>query len=449
MSKKKWFNSISGRLNVSYFCASLLVLCCVNTVLFLSIEHHFYQQDHHVLTQKFATIDKLRIEGDFISKFGSFFSSSETKLWLISNNELIYRSQPVPLPNDFSLESPLLEWSTGNNYYRGQLFKLENSPDTYAILGIGIDHHRAYLQSFGQVLLLSTIIASLVSGFLGFTIVSRELAPLKRLEAHMQMISTNKLDIRIPLASFPKELLPLVDVVNQMLTRLECEFERLSDFSSDIAHELRTPLANMMTQTHVTLSKVRSIDEYQNILVSSSEELNRLNKTISDILYLAKSDHNLLMKSLERLDLANMSEELIGYYELAGEDKSLSFKLVGHAEVVGDRTMIKRAISNLLSNAVRHSNEGSTITIKIQRINLITEVSISNEGDPIPTESLPHLFRRFYRVDKSRAHSTSSGSGLGLPIARSIAQLHNGDVSVTSEHNNTIFTLSLKDLETS
>lgn len=445
MNNTRRLNSIASRLNLSYFLASLVVLCSFGSVIYISVEYHFYQQDHFVLTQKFETIHKLRIEGDFIDKFGTFFSSGETKLWLISNNDLIYSSQPIPLPKDFSLttQNPFLEWSSGNDFFRGQLFKLESSPGSYAILGLNINHHYVYLNNIRHMIIITTILASLVSGLLGWLIVRQELKPLRQLEEHVRKISTKKLDIRIPTEHFPRELFPLVTGFNAMLDRLENDFERISEFSSDIAHELRTPIGNMMTQTHVALSKKRTIEEYQEVLVSASEELGRLTKTISDMLYLAKSEHKLLLKTVEFFDLKQLSSELIEFYELAGEDKCLHFKLVGDAHIMGDKVMLKRAIGNLLSNAIRHSNHNSVINIRIQQHNARTELFVSNEGETIPPESIPHLFERFYRADKSRVHSSSSGAGLGLPIALSIAQLHNGDISVKTDSNKTTFVLSI------
>jgi two-component system heavy metal sensor histidine kinase CusS len=409
------------------------------------VSYHFYQQDHHVLAQKFETFHKIRGEGDFIDRFGSFFTSGETKLWYVSNNQVTYSSQSIPLPNNFSTStsSRFLEWTTGSDHYRAQVFKLDESPDSYAILGLNINHHLVYLSSIKYVILITTMVASLVSGLLGWFIVRKELTPLRQLEKHIQTISTKRLDVRIPTPHFPRELLPLVTGFNAMLDRLEIDFERISEFSSDIAHELRTPISNMMTQTHVALAKKRSAEEYQDILVSASEELARLTKTITDMLYLAKSEHNLLMKTVERFDLNLLSQELIEFYELAGEDKALRFQLLGEAQVEGDKVMLKRAIGNLLSNAVRHSNSNGVIEIKIQKNQASIEVSVSNEGDAIPPESIPHLFERFYRADKSRRHSSSSGSGLGLPIARSIAQLHNGNIRVETQEGKSTFTLSI------
>ncbi|WP_244291696.1 MULTISPECIES: heavy metal sensor histidine kinase [Vibrio] len=438
-------NSITGRLVLSYFAASIVVLCVLSTATLYSLKHHFYQQDYFTIEQKFQTIDKLRVEGDFIAKFGEFFETGDTKLWLISDGKLMYQSQNVPLPEGLlaSKSDRHLEWVVDGKQYRAQLFSLENSPGIVAVLGFNIDHQVVFIQSFTKVLILTTIIASIISGVLGWLIAQKELKPLKRLEQHVNNTSTNQLDLRIPTNHFPKELMPLVIGFNAMLDRLEGDFERLSDFSSDIAHELRTPIGNMMTQTQVALSKPRTTPEYQDILVSNVEELQRITKTMTDILYLAKSEHNLLLKTNQQIELKPLLEDMVEFYELAGEEKTLSFTVVGESTVLADKTMLKRALSNLLSNAVRHSHMGSVVDVTMTHSETHNFIAVSNLGDSIPEDSLPLLFDRFYRVDKSRVHNSSSGAGLGLSITRSIAKLHGGDITVRSESGKTTFTLSL------
>lgn len=442
------FKSITNRLVFSYFTASLVVLCVLSGATLYSLKHHFYEQDYFHIDQKFRTIDKLRVDGNFIEKFGEFFATGDTKLWLIEQGRLIYRSQNVSLPDGFSIEQKKLkfEWEDEGNRYRAKIFPLDSSPGVYAIIGGSINHHKVFIQGFGKMLLLTTLLASVISGLLGWLIARKELAPIKRLERHVSNITTHQLDIRVPAHGFPKELMPLVVGFNDMLNRLEGDFERLSEFSSDIAHELRTPLGNMMTQTQVALSQPRSSDEYQNILISNIEELNRITKTITDMLYLAKSEHNLLLKTNEAFELAELAEELADYYEMAGDEKEITIALSGTSRVTADKNMIRRALGNLLSNAVRHSKERSNIDVTISQTHSHSRIAVSNFGELIPEASLPYIFDRFYRVDKSRAHTSSAGAGLGLSITRSIARLHNGDINLVSEEGKTTFTLTIETL---
>jgi len=227
-----------------------------------------------------------------------------------------------------------------------------------------------------------------------------------------------------------------------MLGRLKESFDRLSDFSSDIAHELRTPVSNLLTQTQVMLSKVRSIDEYQDVLASNAEELERLSRTIADMLFLAKADNHLLVPTQESVDLRAEISSMLEFYEPLIEEKRQQLTLHGHAEVDGDRLMLRRAVGNLLSNAIRHTPEHGFINIALEIEGKKVSIRIENSGETIPSEHLPRLFDRFYRVDSSRQHA-GEGSGLGLAITKSIALAHNGSVSVSSTDGVTSFALWL------
>ncbi|MBC7004165.1 heavy metal sensor histidine kinase [Photobacterium sp. BZF1] len=439
------FNSMSSKLIVSFFTASILVLFALSATTLYHLKRHFYFQDKDAITHKYRTLNKLQLQNDFIAKYGTFFELGENKLWAVEDNKVIYQSTDTPLPFDFLNDSgqDSAEWEIDNNRFRAFRFHLEEEPGVEIILGININRQRIFLNSFSVVLLWITLGASMVSGFLGWLIVKKGMRPVKHLEEHMKQISTEKLDLRIEPALFPSELQQLVVVSNDMLSRLEKEFERLSEYSSDIAHELRTPISNMMTQTQVILAHPRTSEEYQESLISTSEELSRLTKTITDMLYLAKSEHNLLQTDNEDIDLYPLIEDLAEYYELAGDEKGVTINLTGSGTVHGDKEMLKRALGNLISNAVRHSDNNEAINIQISQINNTTKVAVINKGETIPAEYLPYIFERFYRVDKARMHRATAGAGLGLAIARSIAKIHNGDILVRSDNGITSFILSV------
>ncbi|ELR66474.1 Heavy metal sensor histidine kinase [Photobacterium marinum] len=438
------FKSLSSRLIISFFTVSILVLCALSTVTLYSLKHHFFQQDKYQLDQKFQTINTLQLQDDFIAKYGTLFELGETKLWVIKHREVIYQTQPLTLPDEFvqyhNLDS--FEWQIDQNHYRAFRYHAAE-PRVDVVLGIKTDHQRRFLEGFSTVLIWTTLLASMVSGVLGWVIVKHGLWPLRKLKHHMEQTSTEKLNLRLEPSQFPVELQNLVIGFNDMLSRLENDFERLSEFSSDIAHELRTPISNMMTQTQVTLAHPRTVEEYQESLISTTEELSRLAKIITDMLYLAKSEHNLLEISKIDLELHDLLEGLVDYYELAGDEKELSIELKGHATVYGDKEMLKRAVGNLISNAVRHSYDNETIKVQIASDEASTSVTVINKGETIDASYLPHLFERFYRVDKSRTHRATAGAGLGLAIARSIARIHHGDISVKSANGITSFILTI------
>ena len=217
-----------------------------------------------------------------------------------------------------------------------------------------------------------------------------------------------------------------------MLQRLEDSFQRLSDFSSDIAHELRTPVSNLMTQTQVAVSKSRTTDEYKEILYSNLEEYDRLSRMISDMLFLAKADNGLIFPNKEEVDLAQEVQVVIDFFEPVADEKNVKILCTGNASIVGDKLMMRRAISNLLSNAIRHTDENQQININIEMMaSKQIRLTIENPCKPIPQEHLTKIFDRFYRIDPSRQRNTE-GSGLGLAITKSIIESHGGVIFATS-----------------
>jgi two-component system heavy metal sensor histidine kinase CusS len=280
-------------------------------------------------------------------------------------------------------------------------------------------------------------------GVLGWIAVRRGLAPLQAIKREAAGITAHRLNARLPTDSIPTELADLAETLNEMFARLESSFQRLSDFSSDLAHELRTPVSNLLTQTQVTLSKARTADEYRDVLASNVEEFERLSRMIADMLFLAKSENDLIIPNREPVDLALEVEGLLEYYGVLAEEKQITLGCTGSGVVWGDRLMIRRAISNLLSNAVRHTPDGGRVTVRMDDSDQrVAKLVVENTGDTIPAEHMGRLFDRFYRVDTSRQY-LGEGAGLGLAITRSIARAHDGEILGRSDHGITAFELIL------
>ena len=240
----------------------------------------------------------------------------------------------------------------------------------------------------------------------------------------------------------PPELIDLATAFNDMLARLEGSFRRLSDFSSDLAHELRTPVSNLMTQTQVALSQARSADKYREVLYSNLEEYDRLARMIADMLFLAKADNGLIVPSSEMVDLAAETHGLFDFYGALAEEQGVGLALSGAGVIRGDRLMIRRALSNLLSNAIRHTPRDASVTVHIERRDSSEiRLTVQNPGENIEPEHLPRLFDRFYRVDPSR-HKASEGAGLGLAITKSIAEAHQGTIQAYSSNGSTRFAIT-------
>jgi two-component system heavy metal sensor histidine kinase CusS len=243
--------------------------------------------------------------------------------------------------------------------------------------------------------------------------------------------------------SVPRELESLVSSFNAMLARLEESFVRLSNFSADIAHELRTPISNLRTHTEVILSKKRAPDTYEENLYSNLEDLNRLSSIIDGMLFLAKSDNGLVLPAKEKVELRSVVEKLFEYYQLLAEDTGVKLQVSGHGAVYGDGTMLDRMISNLLSNALRYTPPDCTVSVKIESLGSIISLSVKNPGEEIAGEHLPRLFDRFYRVDPARREGATNNAGLGLAIVRSLVDAHDGAVECVSGGGYTTFEIRL------
>jgi two-component system, OmpR family, heavy metal sensor histidine kinase CusS len=313
-----------------------------------------------------------------------------------------------------------------------------------AVVEVATDlmHHEMFMASFRTALWSTVGLAALASGLLGWAVARRGLAPLRDISRDAASITANRLDRRLPTEAIPEELAEVARTLNAMLARLEESFRKLSDFSSDLAHELRTPLSNLLTETQVTLAKARTAREYEDVLASNAEELERLSRTISDMLFLAKADNGLVLPNPEPVDLRGQVEGLLSFYEALAEEGGVRLAVEGQATVPGDPLMLRRAIGNLLSNALRHTPRGGHVAVRLcASEDGAGTVSVENTGETIPAEHLPRLFDRFYRVDPARRQA--EGAGLGLAITRSIVRAHGGDVSVRSADGLTTFELVL------
>ena len=349
-------------------------------------------------------------------------------------------------PSRDAARPPARIWVRGEDTYRGIVADLPaadpgQSP-ARVVVSLDIAHHRAFMTAFERSLWLAIVLAIGLSGLLGWLAARGGLAPLRRMAAVASGVSAHSLHDRIELADLPVELHDLAGEFNGMMSRLEAAFHRLSDFSSDIAHELRTPISNLMTQTQVALTRARSADEYRDILHSNLEEFDRLARMIGDMLFLAKADNGLLPRPAETVALEAEAQALAEFYDAVAEEQGVRLVIAGAASVTGDRLMLRRALANLVSNALRHTAVGGSVTIAIEREGDTVRVAVSNPGTPIPPEHLPRLFERFHRVDPARARH-GEGAGLGLAITRSIVEAHGGRVGVASAHGITVFTLSL------
>jgi two-component system heavy metal sensor histidine kinase CusS len=338
----------------------------------------------------------------------------------------------------------LRQWKQAGVSYRGMAVSMttgSGKPYTVAV-ALDIEHHELFMDTFRSVLGIAIALATLATAGLGWIVTRWGLLPLRQVTDTVAGISAERLGARLPASGLPAELMPLTAAFNAMLARLDDSFRRLSEFSSNIAHELRTPISNLMTQTQVALSSVRDKDEYKEVLYSSLEEYERMAQMVGDMLYLAQADNGLLRPGPDKVNLANETQDLFDYFEAWAEERGVSLTLTGSATAPGDRLMLRRALSNLISNAIRHTPHGQTVRVSLIGDGDKAIVTVENPGPEIPAEHIPRLFDRFYRVDPSRQRK-GDGAGLGLAIVKSIVDAHGGSITVTSDDQKTRFQITL------
>ena len=455
--------SITFRLTLFFAIASTAVLLAVGYLVGAAVETHFVGLDRVELDSKLELVRhalaKVRSQSDLdaipqalddalVGYRGlSITVFAPDRRILFASSDAVFPAAALKSRlEDASSDPPRLgTWEIGGHGYRDIVAAaptgIEEPPATVAI-AVNIDHEREFLAALREKLWFAIVLGAAATGLLGWIAARRGLVPVYRLTAVTQRISATHMGDRVPLSTVPAELHDLAQAFNEMLARLEGSFRRLSDFSSDLAHEMRTPISNLMTQTEVALSRSRSADEYREVLYSSLEEYERLARMISDMLFLAKADNGLILPRNETVDLAAETKEVFDFFGALAEERGVALELLGQGSIRGERLMIRRAISNLLSNAIRHTPQGGAIQVRItpQKSGEV-QLVVENPGAQIPPEHLPRLFDRFYRVDPSR-QKASDGAGLGLAITKSIVDAHRGSIEATSSATTTRFEIT-------
>ncbi|SNY15731.1 two-component system, OmpR family, heavy metal sensor histidine kinase CusS [Pseudomonas sp. LAMO17WK12:I6] len=308
------------------------------------------------------------------------------------------------------------------------------------IAGKVLTEREQMLASYRLRLYLAVGLGALLAFALGLVLLRRGLQPLRQLSAAVRGIDLRSLDQRLPASGTPAELLEPVQALNGMLARLDDSVQRLSQFSADLAHEIRTPLHTLLASNGQALNHPRSTAEYQELLASNMEEFERLKRMAENLMFLARAEQAERALDLRTLELHEVGNELCDYFEALADDRNIRLENALHGELVADQQLLQRALGNLLANAVRHADEGTLISLRRRDEPGVCWLQVHNHGPVIAPEHLGKLFDRFYRVDLSRAQPGDSG-GLGLAIVQSIMLLHGGRVRVSSDAEGTVFGL--------
>ncbi len=453
------FRSLSFRLTL-YSCllTYLLLLGCWG-LLYLSVERELFFKDQETVSDRLETIQNLlNLEPNQPVRL----TRRVEQEWPKKSFEHIYVR--VSDPNGTLItETPgldekyehILEILPKHAENIGKINKLSNAKVDGRIFGVGsfiVPVRTSWgedrvlvqmaLERTSEEVLLSTLRSALIYllafGFVGSLlsgrfVVIKALKSIRKIAETAQKVSSGGLKERVNPSDLPMEFVDFVNTLNDMLERLEESFERLSRFSADMAHELRTPLNNLLGSLEVSLSKERSNEEYQMLLASNIEECGRLKRIIDSLLFIARAQQPIKEIQKQTFDLVEELSAIISFYEVSAERRSISIKLNSEQRIAihAERTLLQRAIGNLLSNAIRLAPEGSEIIVNAKEENKSVVISVEDSGPGIPADLLPFVGERFFRAEESRSQ-TSGGNGLGLSIVKSIVEIHGGKMAVES-----------------
>ena len=297
-------------------------------------------------------------------------------------------------------------------------------------------------------LALLLVFATLAGGFFvawaTFWRVRCSLRPLLDLADQTRAIDVGQAKQRLSLNEPAEELQPLIEQFNNLMQRADRTYAQLEGFNADVAHELRTPLANLIGQTELALSRERSTGELEETLHGNLEELQRMAVIINDMLFLAQADRGVKARRGAPVSLAELVRQVVEFHEAPMEEVGLSIGIEGDLRLPVDETLVKRALSNLLGNAIRYAQRGSELRVQIaQRADGRAQLWVENTGPTVPPEQLPRLFDRFYRADASRCEVERPHHGLGLSIVAAIARMHDGQADAESTAGRTRVGFSL------
>ncbi|HWL54719.1 MAG TPA: heavy metal sensor histidine kinase [Chthoniobacteraceae bacterium] len=448
--------SLTGRLIAGYLLAMLLTLSIAGVYLHESLWQNFETEDAELLTDHINALreEVLKHPSDF-ERIGQLIASTAGTRKL----ERYYgqlrdpagrvvaetpdyhdlappaEAYPEPVgPKEPLTELTLTRSASGNRTFLASALVadgLHGSNYTYHIV-FDAAHIEGWMRDYRHRLILMILVGTLLSGGLGWSITRNALRPLREITATVQKVTVHDLNEQICARSWPQELTALAEAFDKMLARLEASFLRLNQFSADVAHEVRTPLNNLMGSTSLVLSANRPVEEYRNALVANLEEYERMKRLVESLLFLARADNREAVVRKEPVDLAKISSEVLDFFSALAEEKRISFTLVGDACVMADEPLLRMAITNLVSNALRHTPEGGKVGIEIQSMGEVFKVMVSDTGEGIAQDHLERVFDRFFRADESRTNEKHPRTGLGLALVRSAMELHGGSASVES-----------------
>lgn len=459
-----WRNSLSLKLAMMFAVVSVCLLGGIGFYLNYSLQRELVWRDDQSLLGRLEHIEALLGESASVTElrsrpqlYANMLGNQDSLLWVLDDTgEALISVNPgqLPLPELARSEHSQLGFDDNKQARLAWQYVEHDGQLLLLIAGKLLAPREQMLAAYRLKLLVTLAVGTLLAFVLGGWVSRRALQPLRALARKAETIDVRRLHLRLNQADLPQELQGLQDSLNQMLARLEQGFAQLSRFSEDLAHEVRTPLSNLMGQTEHTLRKPRPLEEYEGLLASHQEEYERLSRMVDSILFLARTEQPQASMNQRWVDLSELTTQLCEYFEGMAEEadmilhNEMSKVTEVHsppaARVWADEDLLRRALANLISNALRYGAKGQPIRLSCYQMPGQMVIRVSNQGPAIAETQLALLFERFYRCDPSRANPGQTG-GLGLSIVRSIMQLHQGRVWVESDEDGTRFMLAFPD----
>lgn len=444
-----WPKTLSLRLALMFALVSALLLGAVGVYLYQSLQREILWRDDQALLGRLqhmqallddaASIDTLRERPQL---YQNMLGNRDSVLWIVdAQGHSLIEVNPAALPRPVlaPAATPTLGNDPANPALRLAWLDVPRAERSLRLIaGKRGDEREQMLSAYRMKIYLALGVGALSAFLLGWLVSRRGLRPVRKLARQASAIGVRHLHTRLDEFGNVRELNRLSQALNQMLARMEHGFAQLSRFSEDLAHEMRTPLSNLMGQTQQALERDRPVTEYQDVLASNLEEYERLARMIDSMLFLARSEQPKAALQREVIELHGLVEQLCDYFEGMAEDRGIQLSNRSQGQLYAEPQLLRRALANLIANALRYGAADSPVSISSEQLAEGVQISVHNLGDPIPAEHLPHLFERFYRCDPSRNQPDDSG-GLGLAIVRSILQAHSGHVSVSSDSTGTAF----------
>lgn len=408
--------SLAARLAVAFAAAAFLLVAAATGYQFWATVEHLEAEDDAILAAKAAYYRAAAADRDEVAKAVAAVAPG----WFV---RVEFPGGSAATPGYPDPSAGAAEGSDESDLPDGRAvrWRADTADGVRVVVGLDAAHDRRFLAAAGRRFAYTLAVSLLLAAGGGYWLARRGLRPLRRLAAAAARVRPTNLRERVPPAGLPAEVFALAASYNTMLDRLAAGFDRLAQFSGDLAHELRTPLNNLRGEAELALSRDRTPAEYRDALVSCLEETHRLGKLIDELLFLARADDPRAALNPGPVGVAEALAPLRDTYAAAADDAGilLMFDVEPNVTVAADAGLLRRAVGNLIANALAHTPRGGTVTVFARG----PDVGVTDTGPGIAPEHLPHVFNRFYRGDAAR---TGPRVGLGLAIVKGIADLHGG-----------------------